>query len=111
MITGKVTVTTQAKAVFYSQKCGQDTAFTLEANEMVVKTQKLWLKMLATDKANLERVARMEGESVSVIARRMIRQGVDQYLNRPARAANVGEGRNDTVTKYGNQENHTTTNG
>jgi hypothetical protein len=53
----------------------------------------------------------MEGESVSVIARRMIRQGVDQYLNRPARAANEAEGKGNTVTKYGNQENHTTTNG
>ena len=32
-------------------------------------------------------------------------------LPTPARAANVGEERNGTVNKYGNQENHTTTNG
>ena len=32
-------------------------------------------------------------------------------LPTPARAANVGEERKGTVNKYGNQENHTTTNG
>ena len=40
------------------------------------KTERLTIKVLQSDKAALERLAKAEGEPVSVIVRRLIRQTV-----------------------------------
>ena len=53
---------------------------TLTLRRDTPKTERLVIKIWQPDKVALERIAEAEGESVAVIARRIIRRAVREYM-------------------------------
>ena len=59
---------------------------------MKIKTERLTIKLLKSDKAALERIAKAEGEAMAVVIRRLIREAAetidsqaDEVLNNETR--------------------------
>lgn len=59
---------------------------------MKIKTERLTIKLLKSDRAALERIAKVEGEAMAVVIRRLIREAaekidsqVDEVLNNETR--------------------------
>jgi hypothetical protein len=61
---------------------------------MLNRSQRLSVQMLQRDKEALRHLARVEGEPISVIVRRLIRQALHEHgLSQPTQSRSMGDAR------------------